>query len=178
MSFRFPALAGALVLVGLLAATRAGAITVEMSPPDTTVHQGDTLTVRVVTDGGSDLKGVQIVYSFDPQHLQLLDVLPGDVIVGTGGQYASFVVPDAAPTDSVWFDAARLDGTASGPGVLAYLRFKAILTGVSPLACGHVDFRDSQNVQTLPDCLSGEVHIGAPVPARRASWGTLKSRYR
>jgi len=178
MPLRRLALAGVLILAGLLAAARAGAITVEVSPPDTTVHQGDTLTVRVVTDGGSDLKGYQLVYSFDSNHLQLIDVLPGDVLTGSGGQYADFLVPDAAPTDSVWFDAACLDGTSAGPGVLMFVRFKAIATGWSPLTCEHVDFRDSQNAQTLPDCLSGEVHIGAPVPVRRTSWGTLKSRYR
>jgi hypothetical protein len=44
--------------------------------------------------------------------------------------------------------------------------------------CQLVDFRDSNNNRTLPNCVGGMVHVVGPVPALKETWGRLKSLYR
>jgi hypothetical protein len=80
--------------------------------------------------------------------------------------------------DSLWVDCAQLRGSTSGPGVLIYFNFKAVATGICPIDCLLVDFRDSMNNQTLPGCVGGIVHVESPVPAVPASWGRVKTIYR
>ena len=157
----------------------AQAVTVSIVPADTTVSVGDTLTLRVVVTTFADLKGYQLVHAFDPAHLVSLDVRAGDVLTGAGGAYAAFLLPDvAAPTDSTWLDAAMLDGSTSGPGVLEYLVFKATAAGVAHVNCEHAELRDSQNAWTYPGCAGAVVLVNAPTAAFRSSWGRVKAAYR
>lgn len=155
---------------------RAGAVTVSVSPADTTVLCGDTLTVRIVTDAFPDLKAYQLIFGFNPAILQYVGVVAGDLL--TAGTMQE--LPDvASPVDSVWVDCAQLVGSTSGPGVLAYFKFVAIDVGQSPIQCLHVDFRDSWNVQTLPDCVGGLVRAPyCPTPTLTRTWGSLKTIYR
>ncbi len=177
-SFRLSALALVLAVLALPAA-RASAATASVAPADTTIGQGDVIQLRVVGDAFADLKGYQLVFSFDPSRLQFLGALPGDVLTGTGRAFTTFVLPDAVPpVDSVWMDAAVLDGSTSAPGVLAYFQFAALALGQSPLTCLHVEYRNSANAPTLPECVSGVVHILGPTPVTPPSWGRLKVRYR
>ncbi len=175
-SFRWvgPVLA---VLALMACAPHAGAVTVSVVPADTTVMCGDTLTVRIVTDAFPDLKAYQLVFGFDPTVLQYVGALPGDVLTMGTMQELPDVTP---PVDSVWVDCAQLVGSTSGPGVLAYFKFAAALgTGVSPITCLQVDFRDSWNVQTLPDCVSGLVRVPTcPTPVLSGTWGRVKTLYR
>ena len=166
-----------LVAAGLTGHARATAVSVQ--PPDTTVNVDDEFALRIVTTSFTDLKGFDIVFSYDPTRLQFLGADPGDVLTGSGCSYAVYVVPDfAPPADSAWYNAAVLVGSTSGPGILSFYRFKALAKGQSPVTCQLVDFRDSYNVRYLPDCVSGLVRITGPVPARPATWGRLKTLYR
>lgn len=168
-----------LAALALVAFTpEARAVTVSVVPADTTVLCGDTLTVRVVTDTFSDLKAYQLVFGFDPVVLQYIGAEAGDLL--TAGFYTMQELPDVtAPVDSVWLDCAVLVGSTNGPGVLAYLKFVAMETGVSPIQCLQVDFRDSWNVQTLPACEGGIVRVPhCPVPTLTRTWGKIKALYR
>jgi hypothetical protein len=71
-----------------------------------------------------------------------------------------------------------LTGATQGPGVLVYYKFKALAVGVSPLDCRKVDYRDSNNVQTLPGCTGGVIRVVGVTEARKETWGRLKSLYR
>jgi len=139
---------------------------------------GIPFTLCITTDVRPDLKGFTLVFSFDPTKLRFLGVEPGDVLTGSGNPFAGYLVPDAAPPDTVWYDAAMLAGSSSGPGILAFFRFQGLAEGESPVQCERVDFRDSNNVQTLPDCVSGLTRITGQTPARAASWGSIKTLYR
>ena len=61
--------------------------------------------------------------------------------------------------------------------MLAYFKFVAIDIGLSPVQCLRVDFRDSWNVQTLPDCVGGSCRV-LPSPALSQTWGRIKTLYR
>jgi hypothetical protein len=167
-----------LALAGVAAALPARAVTVSVAPADTTLTCGVPFTVRITVDAVPDLKGFELVFSFDPAKLQFLGVEPGDVLTRSGNPFFAYLVPDAAPPDTVWYDAAMLAGSSSGPGILAFFRFKGLAEGESPLQCERVDFRDSNNAQTLPACVNGVVRITGPTPARPASWGRIKTLYR
>ena len=165
--------------LALLLASAARAVTVTIEPADTTVAVGDTVSLRVVCTAFPDLKGYQLVHTFDSARLASLAVLAGDVLTGTGRTYAAYSVPMVTvPPDSTWLDAAMLDGSTAAPGVLGYLVFKARAIGVANIHCEHVELRDSANASTLPDCAGGVVHIVAATPARRSTWGSLKAVYR
>ncbi len=161
------------------AASTAGAAQLSLAPADTTVSVGDTFTLRVVCDAVPDLKGLQSAYSFPASRLQLLGMPAGDVLTGSPGPWFEFVIPDvSAPTDTAWIDAAKLGVSTSGPGVVAYIQFQALIVGDAPLQCVLAEIRDSFNVSLAPTCLAGIVRVIGPTPAERRSWGRLKVRYR
>lgn len=168
-----------ILVAAALCASPAVAVTVGPAPADTTVIVGDTFDIRMVTTAFTDLKGFSLIYRYDPAILQLVGATPGDVLTSSGNPFTALLVPDyAAPADSAWYDAAMLIGTTSGPGILNFFRFKALVIGESALECRLVDFRDSQNVQTLPVCTPGRVVVVGPTPARPETWGRIKTLYR
>lgn len=170
-----------LALVALAAALTppARAAELRLEPADTTVTVGDTFTLRVVCDAVTDLKGLQTAYSYPAPRLQLLAMTAGAVITDAGGDWFAYVLPDvAAPADTAWMDGAVLDGSTQGPGVVAYVQFKALTEGDAPLACVLAEMRDSNNAPLSPTCVAGIVRILGPVPVARRSWGRLKSAYR
>jgi hypothetical protein len=168
----------ALALALLAAAGAARAATVSVVPNDTTVTQGDTFLLRIQTDAFPDLKAYQLIYGYGAI-LQYLGPIAGDVLTAGSDPYTVNNVPDAvAPADTAWTDCAKLFSSTSGPGVLLYLKFKAVSQGVSPIQCLNVDFRDSLNNQTLPACVPGIVRVEGPVPTRKATWTRVKAVYR
>jgi hypothetical protein len=168
-----------ITLAALAFALPASAVTVSVEPADTTVTVGDTFTLRVVTDAFPALKGFQTIHAYDPALIGYLSSSPGDVLTLPGQPFSAFVVPDAAaPADSVWYDAALLNGSAQGPGILVVHTFIALAEGDCPVVCEGADFRDPDNAQTIPACLDAMVHIVGPVPAAASSWGRIKTLYR
>ncbi len=168
----------AAVIAVSAAAAEASATTVSVAPADTTVTVTESFAVRVVTDAFADLRGFQLVFSYDPAILQFLGADPGAVVTASGNPYVAIVLPDAAPADSIWYDVGLLGWSSSGPGILAFFRFKALTTGLSPVQCQLVQFRDSFNVATLPACQSGVVRVTGPVPSLPQTWGRMKALYR
>jgi hypothetical protein len=169
---------GLACLAMALVATSARAVTVSVSPADTTVTVGDSFLIRVVTDAFPDLKAYELIHGYGPV-LEYDGSIAGDVLTGNGQPYTVNDVPDTtAPADTAEVDCAQLLTSTSGPGVLIYYKFKALAVGVSPIQCLNVDFRNSHNDVTIPDCVSGLVHVTSPVPVRRETWGRLKAVYR
>jgi len=157
----------------------AGAVTVGPVPADTTVNIGDVFEIRMVTDAFPDLKGFSLIYQYNPAVLELIGASPGDVLTSAGNPFTALLVPDyAAPADSAWYDAAMLVGVTHGPGILNFFRFRALDIGESPLICRRVDFRDSQNQQTLPACNPGGVVVTGPTRSKATTWGKIKAFYR
>jgi hypothetical protein len=170
---------GLVCLPLVLSAPPAQAVTVSVSPADTTVLINSTFSLRVVCDAFADLKAYQLIFQQGSTILQYLGATAGDVLTGNGGAYAVEELPDVtAPPDSLWVDCAQLNGSTSGPGVLIYFNFRADAIGDCPIDCLQVDFRDSWNNTTLPDCVGGVVHVRGIVPAVPASWGRVKTIYR
>jgi hypothetical protein len=167
----------AMLLTSAVWCAGASAATVSVAPADTSVNNTGTFTLRLEVDAVSELKAYKLVYAYPGAKLEFLGATEGEVLT-SGGLGTMFVRTDTAPHDTVWVDCARLEGTTSGPGVLAYLEFKALAVGLAPIECRQVDFRDGNNVALLPACEGGVVRITAPVPVLQRSWGALKLRYR
>lgn len=170
------ALSIAFTALTLTLAASAGAADLRIAPADTTVQVGATFTLRVVCDAVPDLKGLETAYSFSATRLKFLAMPAGNVFTDQGGAWFAQVIADAAaPADTAWLDAAMLDGSAQGPGVVAYITFKALVPGDAPLHCVLAEMRDSNNVPLLPTCEGGMVHVLAPVPTVRSTWGRVKT---
>lgn len=161
-----------LFLVALAPGARA--MTVSVSPADTTVFCADTITVRVVLDEFSNLEAYQLIFGFNPAVLEYL----GAEVGGLGD--ILLPLPDVtSPTDTVWVDCAKLGGSVNGPGILAYFTFTVLGTGSSPITCLKVDLRDSENVPYEPACVGGIVRVPyCPTPALPETWGRIKTLYR
>jgi len=158
--------------------SRAGAVSVTVVPNDTTVTVGDTFMLRIQVDAVADLKGYELIYQYGSV-LSYLGPLAGDILYANADPYTVQALPDVvAPADSAATDCAKLISSAHGPGVMLYLRFKALSEGVTPIQCLQVDLRDSFNNVTLPPCVSGVVHVEGPVPVRRTNWARVKQIYR
>lgn len=179
MNDRFRATLGALLVTGAMGwAGTAWPATVTVVPSDTSVTIGDVVTLRVEISAVPDLKGSQLIYRFDAARLLFQGASAGGAILGPGTVFDQ-VLPDvASPADSVWYDVARLDGTGSGPGVIAFFTFKTTATGNANVICEFVDVRDSFNQSTLPPCSGAVIRISGPVPVERRSWGRVKVAYR
>jgi hypothetical protein len=164
-----------LVALSLAAFTpKARALTVSVSPADTTAICGDTLMVRVMVDGFSDLEAYQLIFSFNPAILQYVGAE-----VGPLGDFLESLPDVTPPVDSVWVDCAKLAGNSNGPGMLAGFRFVADDKGVSPITCLRVDLRDSENVSYTPACVGGIVRTPyCPTPTLARTWGRIKTIYR
>ena len=168
------ALAAALIAGGVPAAAAAGFTVV---PAETTVTVGDTFTLRITCDAVADLKGFQTAWAFPAVRLQFAAMPAGELLSDPPGDWFATLLPDvSAPVDTAWMDAARLDGSVNGPGVLAYLTFQALTTGDATVACVQAEMRDSNNVPLAPGCTGALVHVIGPVPVLRRSWGALKQR--
>jgi len=167
------------VLFLALVPAKATAVTVTLVPADTTSDLTTEVTFRVVTDAFIDLKAYELIFWYDPTILELVDITPGDVLTSAAGPFVDFNRDEfAAPLDSAWYDAAVLNGNTSGPGILAFMKFKLIAEGTGNLECRLIDFRDSFNVQTLPGCVAGHVHVVGPVQVESTTWGRLKTLHR
>lgn len=169
------------VLVAALAAALgapAFAATISVVPADTTVTVGDIVTARVVVSAEPDIKGAQAVYRYTSPRLLFLGASAGDVFTQGGGAWFDYVIPDAAPPDSVWYDIARLTSTSAGPGIIAFFSFRAMSEGDAFLVCERAELRDSQNQPTIPLCSGATIHVLGPVPVRPETWGRLKALYR
>lgn len=167
-------------LGGLLHAGAARAASVTLVPADTSVTVGEDVYLRVqLLSPFPDLEGYRFVYQYTPSVLDFIGIQPGDVLTGAPGAYFETVRAEyAVPADSAWYEAAVLDGESAGPGILAFLHFKAVATGNGTLVCRGVDIRDSSNQQTIPVCFDAVIHVFGPVPTRRESWSQLKLMYR
>jgi len=152
---------GALVL--LAAPREALAVTVSITPSDTTVAVGDSVEVRFLVDAFADLKGFELVFPYDASRLELLTAAPGEVLTSPGGAYAAFLIPDVtAPADTFRYDGVMLDGTAQGPGILVYARFRVLGSGNAAISCGSSDLRNSLNQSTAAGCAGATVHSRTP----------------
>jgi len=167
------------LLLGAVAVPNPRAASLTIAPAETTVTVGDSFTLRVLVDAVPDLKGADLVYGYTPARLSFTSALMGGALAGIGGSSIDFLLPDVtAPADSVIYDAARLTGTGSGPGVVVFLTFASHTQGNATVNCLSSDLRDSNNAPLDPSCAGALIHILGPVPTLATSWTRLKARYR
>jgi hypothetical protein len=167
------------LVLALFSSAPARAVEVRVAPADTTINLTDEFALQIVASEFADLKGFDLLFSFDPAKLQFLGAGAGNLLTGTGRVYADYtLLAHGAVADTVLFDAAMLDGATAGPGILVSFRFKALAAGDTPIQCQKVDFRDSNNGATSPDCAGGLVHVLTATPVWAVSWGRVKTLYR
>src|SRR4029077_6411495 len=169
----------AALLLGAAIPAVAHAAALTVAPAETTLTVGDSFTVRVLVDAVPSLKAADLIYGYTPGRLTFTAEQVGGALQGLGGSVFEFVYPDVtAPPDSVYYDAARLSGAGSGPGVLVFLTFQTHTQGNATLDCLFADLRDAVNAPLSPSCAGALIHVIGPVPTLPTTWGRLKARYR
>ena len=132
-------------------------------------------------DAFPDLKAYHLVHLFGSVIIASLGVDPGDVLTSTGLPFASYPAADnSLPTGDRHLRRGHADRQHAGAGILGFYRFHAVAEGDTPVPCEALDFRDPLNIQTLPACVSGLVHVRGPVPVPvgPSTWGRIKTLYR
>jgi hypothetical protein len=174
-----PAWSFLVLLLCLLPASKAHALSLTMAASETTVVVGNPVFLRVLIDATPDLKAAELIYGYTPGRLTFTSASNGGALNNGGGSVADFILPDVtAPADSVWYDAARLNGSGSGPGVVVFLRFDTHTVGDATVNCLFNDLRNSLNNLMPASCAGALIHVIAPVPTLTTTWGRLKTRYR
>ncbi len=147
-------------------------IKVAVSPVDTTIALGDSVTVCVTVDGPpADLKGYLIRVRYNPAVLGHGQTDPGSVLDG----YAATFIPASTPPDTIGFDAAVLIGSTNGPGSLGCFRFQGIAAGTSPVTITAVILRNSLNESYATVVCHGSVTVIPPTPVDDTTWSRVKT---
>ncbi|MCW5852112.1 MAG: hypothetical protein KIT87_18710 [Anaerolineae bacterium] len=125
-----------------------------VSPADSVVDMGSTVTVDLRVDGIENLYGVQLELAFDPQLLEVVDAYP--TLPGVQISDGDFLVPDVNLVNQVDTTAGAIQYAislrgnkpgVSGSGVLARITFRGRQPGISRIAFTRAVLSDPQSVQ-------------------------------
>ena len=119
-------------------------------PQNITHPAGSTFTVNVVLNGAQNAHSVPLQVSYDPKHLQVINVSNGGFL-SQDGQAVALVHRDDDTTGTLQITATRPPGATgvSGQGTVVTLTFMAKAAGQSTLAIGKGGARDP-GMQALP----------------------------
>ena len=174
-------LAVALVFVlGFSAPAPTGAapavVSMSIQPASPVVFPGQVFTVSLSLAGVSDAGGYEATIFYDPSLLQLQAVThPTPRFLAVNGRTAAAPLGDplinaalGRLTTAEYSYAVGNPTGASGSGVLAKFRFKALAVGISPLTFSSetlypVLLRDSDDVSINFTAIPGQVNIVQPI---------------
>ena len=121
-----------------------------LSTDVTSVHLGDTFTLRLSANDVTDLAGWQTDVSFDSATLEAVEVSEGDFLKA-GGTNTFFLqgTIDNAAGKITKLSSARFSSSASGTGTLLLVTFTAKVTGETRITFSNF-FAGSSNGETIP----------------------------
>jgi hypothetical protein len=115
----------------------------KLTPSSQTVSQGSQVTINVVVENVTDLRGASVTLNFDASKLQYSSSSDGDFIPN------DFLAPATVDNVgcSVTLDIAGLGASAyaSGSGTIMTVVFGTIATGNTDIAFGATTLRDKNN---------------------------------
>ena len=122
---------------------QAGSGSFLFDPPTITEPKGSTFTVNVMLSGGQNIYSVPVQLTYDPNHLQLVNVSNGGFL-SQDGQAVALVHRDDPTTGTVQITATRPPGAGgvSGQGAVVTLTFMAKGAGQSALTITRGGARD------------------------------------
>jgi general secretion pathway protein D len=116
-------------------APQAGGLTFTLTPPAAAqLVNGGTFQVPVLLRNGADISSVPLQLHYDPAHIELANVVSGDLL-SRDGQAAALIHRDDGP-GNLTIVSSRPPGTAgiSGAGTLCVLTFQAKAAGATTIA--------------------------------------------
>ena len=127
---------------GEAASAASGPVSLRFDPPAVTTPANGTFSVNVVLTGGKDIYSVPIQLSYDPQHLQLLNIASGDLL-SRDNQPVALVHRDDNGT--LVASATRPPGSqgVSGTGTVFTITWQAKAPGNSVLSITRPGARNS-----------------------------------
>jgi hypothetical protein len=168
----------AIVVAGLSNTASAYAATISFDPEASETACDQQVSVDVVVDDVSDLRGFSLELAFSSTFVDLIAVNAGPDLVGAPCPHFFYVFPYVAGSTTVKFDGAGLGCSLAGPARIATLVFQGASEGLASLDCDFVDLRNGLNLPVPSTCQSATILVSCPIPVSEENWGMLKTRWR
>lgn len=124
-----------------------------------------------------DLMGYNVLFSFDPDYLQVISVDEGPLPADSGEE--TFFQYDSSVNDStIEVNGAVLGEVIQTPGCIFSVTFRALKSGVTLIMIKESDLRDDSNAQIPHSDEGGLVIIAPEVGLEECSWGKVKNIFR
>lgn len=166
-----------MVLLGTAGSAARASTVLSFVPSVAEVNCTQYVEIDLVIDGGAaDLRGYSIELAFDASLLQLVDVVPGQLL--EDAPCDPFLRWSELGPGQVLVDAAGLGCSVAGPGAIARLRMLGVADGLSQVIASELVLRNSANLAIAATAVDGEIRVNCPVSQGGSTWTTLKSSFR
>jgi len=172
-----------LILISILPAVlvapveAAGDLILSIEPDTTTVDVSSDFSVSFYAGNDTrDLMGYNVVFSFDPDYLELISVEEGSLPADSGEETFFHYSFDSGTTVEV--NGAVLGAVVQTPGCIFTVNFKALDKGSTSLNIEESDLRDDENTQIQHSGEGATVIIFPEIDAEKSSWGKVKSVFK
>ncbi len=127
-------------------ATRPGAVIAQ----PTSVQAGEIFTVDVLLDSVSNLGAFDIAVHVDPARMEVSDIAVGPLLAGSGRTFITHGSVSAGSAGIFGYTLGRAGAGASGTGVIARVRVKALVSGAPGVLLGDVMLTTPTGAELAP----------------------------
>jgi len=146
--------------------------------PDPYLAVDDSFAVPLrIEPGGLEVKGIEATITFEPSLVTLDSITPGPWYTGVSQDFFfwDYTIPF---TYAIHFASAKLDGTSSDDGILAYCHFTIQDYGICDLEFDEWDVRDVDNNDLSFTADDGQIILDPAISTEPVRFNTLKAIYR
>lgn len=162
----------------LIPGMAAGELLLSVNPDTTTVDEGCEFEISFHAGQEIlDLMGYNIVFSFDPEYLEIVSIDEGS-LPAESGEETFFHFNSSLSDSTVEINGAVLGATVQTPGDLFRVTFKALEVGKTYVMIKESELRDDYNLEIAHSVEGGLVLITPVIDVEETSWGRLKNDFR
>lgn len=161
-----------LLLVGLpVSHTLADTANAKLLPEVQSINVGELTTVTLRVENVQELYGYEVVISFDPSVLEVIDADPAKPGVQAG--LGTFLSPDYVPTNSADNNTGKITCVVSqvapstavnGSGALLTISFRGKASGVSDILISSLILASAQGTQIPANLFNAQIGVGSTAP--------------
>lgn len=152
---------GVLLLVTVLGAGDALAVSLRVAPADTLIQEGEPLRVSIVIDEMQDVRTMEVYVDFDPSVVESVDGGPGTLFTDPGFLLFQGFEQTAENQWHGYVVSMGPENYVVGPGELFAWEIAGLAPGTSPVTSVRVDLADAEgNILSDTELLAGQVTVG------------------
>jgi len=167
-----------IVLIATLPGIARGELLLSVQPDSIYVEvSSDFELYFCLGDEATGLMGYHLIFSYDPEYLEVVCVDEGSLPAGSGEE-TFFHCNKALNDTTVEINGAVLGTEVQTPGCLFYATFKALKAGRTYVRIEYSDIRDGSNDKITHITADGVVIITPEISVEESSWGGIKSKFK